>query len=231
MPVHLRVPGAAFLLPLRSRAVRLTRAASRLRRAGRGALTGALAAVALAASASIAHAQDTSAPPSAKAAAGESEPSLASLWSTRPGWDAPQPWRTDKWYVQFAYYTWHFHPDPRHEQSYAVDTTYRLDEYWLGGRWLVGLALFQNSFGQFSQYLYGALQWHPWQEQPPFYVKVSAGLLHGYRGEFRDKIPFNHYEIAPAIVPSVGYCWTRYCTEFVLLGGNGALFTVGMTVP
>ena len=167
----------------------------------------------------------------ATAAAPEKEASLGSLWSTRPGWDAPEPWRTDKWYFQFAYYTLHFSYDPDHQQSYLVDMEYRLDERWLEGQWIVGLSLFQNSFGQFSQYLYGALQWRPLKEHQPFYVKVSAGLLHGYSGEYRDKIPFNHYEIAPAIVPSVGYCWTRYCTEFVLLGGNAALFTVGMTLP
>lgn len=167
----------------------------------------------------------------ASAPAPEKEASLGSLWSTRPGWDAPEPWRTDKWYFQFAYYTWHFHPDPDHQQSYLLDMEYRLDERWLEGQWIVGLSLFQNSFGQFSQYIYGALQWRPLKDHQPFYVKLSAGLLHGYSGEYRDKIPLNHYEIAPAIVPSVGYCWTRYCTEFVLLGGNAALFTVGMTVP
>lgn len=159
------------------------------------------------------------------------EPTLGSLWSTRPGWDAPEPWRTDRWYFQFAYYTLHFHYDPDHQQSYLFDMEYRLDKQWLDGQWIVGLSLFQNSFGQFSQYLYGALQWRPWKEHPPFYVKLSAGLLRGYSGEYRDKIPFNHYEIAPAIIPSAGYCWTRYCAEVVLLGANAALFTVGMTVP
>ena len=88
-----------------------------------------------------------------------------------------------------------------------------------------------NSFGQFSQYLYGGLQWRPIEEHQPFYVKVSAGLLHGYHGEYQDKIPFNHYGIAPAIVPSVGYCYIRYCGEFVVLGGAGALFMVGVTLP
>jgi len=29
----------------------------------------------------------------------------------------------------------------------------------------------------------------------------------------------------------VGYCWTRYCGEFVLLGFNAALITVGVTIP
>lgn len=174
--------------------------------------------------------------PAAPAAPAPSPPpaddksSLGSLWSS-PAWNAPEPWRTDKWYVQFAYYTLHFNPDPDHQQSYLVDLSYNLDEEWLEGKWMVGLALFQNSFGQFSQYLYGGLKWRPWKEQPPFYVKLSAGLLHGYKGEYRDKIPFNGSGIAPAIIPSVGYCWVRYCGEFVLLGGNAALFTVGMTIP
>jgi len=186
-------------------------------RAGRALLAAAFAMLC----AGVAHAQATD--PAAS--------SLGSLWATKADWDAPEPWRTDRWYVQFAAYTWHYSYDPDHQQSYAVDTTYKLNERWLGGQWFVGLGLFQNSFGQFSQYLYGGLQWRPIEEHQPFYIKVSAGLLHGYEGQYRDKIPFNHYGTAPAIVPSVGYCYIRYCGEFVVLGGNGALFMVGVTVP
>jgi len=175
-------------------------------------------------------AQAPTAPPAPAAPAADDKSSLGSLWSS-PAWSAPEPWRTDKWYLQFAYYTLHFNPDPDHQQSYLVDLSYGLDETWLEGQWIVGLSLFQNSFGQFSQYLYGALKWRPWKGHPPFYVKVSAGLLHGYKDEYRDKIPFNGNGIAPAIIPSVGYCWGRYCGEFVLLGGSAALFTVGMTIP
>lgn len=164
------------------------------------------------------------------AAAQATEPSLAEMWAAK-NWNAPEPWRTDKYYFQFAYYTIHFHPDPEHQQSYLFDMEYRFDKYWLEGQWIMGLSLFQNSFGQFSQYVYGGLQWRPWKDYQQAYVKVSAGLLHGYKGEYRDKIPFNHYEIAPAIIPSVGYCWTRYCGEFVLLGFNAALLTIGVTVP
>ncbi len=149
----------------------------------------------------------------------------------RRSWDAPEPWRTDRMYFQFAYYTWHFHYDPDHQQSYLADFEYRFDRTWLGGQWIGGFSLFQNSFGQFSQYVYGALQWRPWEEHPQAYVKVSAGLLHGYSGEYKHKIPFNDLGTAPAIIPSVGYCWNRYCGEFVLLGFNAALFTIGVTVP
>jgi hypothetical protein len=36
---------------------------------------------------------------------------------------------------------------------------------------------------------------------------------------------------APAIVPTMGYCLNRFCSELVLFGLAGALVTVGFTVP
>jgi len=157
--------------------------------------------------------------------------SLRDLWATKEQWDAPEPWRTDRWYFQTSLYTWHFHYDAAHKQSLVLDSTYRFNEYWLGGQWIAGLTLFTNSFGQFSQYLYGALQWRPIPEHQPFYFKVSAGLVHGYQGQYKDKIPFNSTGVAPVIIPGVGYCWTRYCTEAILLGFNAMMFTVGVTLP
>ncbi len=157
--------------------------------------------------------------------------SVTDLTRLPSAWDAAEPWRTDRYYFQFAYYTLHFHYDPDHQQSYLFDAEYHFKEYWLGGQWIAGMALFQNSFGQFSQYIFGGLQWRPIEDQQPFYVKVTAGPLHGYSGQYQNKIPFNSSGVAPAIIPGVGYCVQRYCAEFVLLGANAALFTVGMTVP
>jgi hypothetical protein len=147
-------------------------------------------------------------------------------------WDAPEPWRTDRFYFQFAYYTIHFHYDADHQQSYLFDAEYHFKETWLGGQWIAGMALFQNSFGQFSQYLFGGLVWRPIEDHQPFYVKLTAGPLHGYSGQYKDKIPNNSSGVAPAIIPGVGYCvMKRYCGEFVLLGTNAALLTIGATVP
>ena len=61
--------------------------------------------------------------------------------------------------------------------------------------------------------------------------KVAAGILHGYTGEFQNKIPLNSSGVAPAIVPSVGYCINRFCSELVVFGTAGVLVTVGVTVP
>ena len=172
----------------------------------------------------------------AQSSATPTEPVVATSPSKPPfelksPWDAPEPWRTDRYYFQFAYYTIHFHYDDNHQQSYLFDAEYHFKETWLGGQWIAGMALFQNSFGQFSQYLFGGLLWRPIQEHQPFYVKLSAGPLHGYSGQYQDKVPANSSGVAPAIIPSMGYCVKRYCAEFVLLGTNAALLTIGMSVP
>ena len=65
----------------------------------------------------------------------------------------------------------------------------------------------------------------------PLFIKVTAGLVHGYRGQYQDKIPFNKSGIAPVIIPSVGYCVVRVCSEVVFFGAAGAMFTIGVTIP
>jgi hypothetical protein len=172
-----------------------------------------------------------SAPTAAPVAKSATEEPAKPLFELPSPWDAPEPWRTDQWYFQFAYYTIHFHYDSDHQQSYLFDAEYHFKEEWLGGQWIAGIALFQNSFGQFSQYMFGGLQWRPIEEHQPFYVKLTAGPLHGYSGQYKNKLPYNSSGVAPAIIPGIGYCVKRYCGEFVLLGANAALLTIGVTVP
>lgn len=49
--------------------------------------------------------------------------------------------------------------------------------------WFGGLSLFNNSYGQFAQYLYLGKKFHPWESHPEVRIKLSAGVVHGYRGE------------------------------------------------
>jgi hypothetical protein len=60
---------------------------------------------------------------------------------------------------------------------------------------------------------------------------VAAGVLHGYTGEFQNKIPYNSSGYAPGIVPAIGYCYKRFCGETILFGTAGILWTVGVTLP
>ena len=138
-----------------------------------------------------------------------------------------EPWRTDRFYLETSLYTHHFSYDPAHVNKQKLI----LGEWNITEQWLVGASVFDNSFGQSSQYIYGGWRNRPFEDVQPFYVKVSAGLTHGYRGQYRDKIPLNGSGIAPVIVPSVGFCISRVCSELVLFGGAGFLVTLGVLIP
>ena len=124
-------------------------------------------------------------------------------------WDAPEPWRTDRFYVQTSVATVHFSPDEDHvNDQKLIYGEWRLNERWLEGQVLVGASFFDNSFGQSSQFVFGGLLWRPIEKAQEFYIKVAAGIIHGYSGEFQNKIPMNSSGFAPGIVPAVGYCTT-----------------------
>ncbi len=178
----------------------------------------------------------TADPPPASAPAASATPAAAATPATPAAapsvWDAPEPWRTDRFYVQTSVATVHFNSDPDHVNNQKlIYAEYRLDERWLGGQWLVGAAAFDNSFGQPSQFVFGGLLWRPAVEAPQFYVKVAAGILHGYKDEYQDKIPYNDSGFAPGIVPAIGYCYRRVCSEMILFGTAGMMWTLGVTLP
>ena len=133
----------------------------------------------------------------------------------------------DEIFLQYAPKTIHFHPSPNHAKwTHLLNAEIRskYDRVWGADQTLFGVALFDNSFGQFSQYVYWGQKW---DLHPNFYAKVTAGLLHGYRGKYRDKIPFNRAEIAPAIIPSLGVRYGNLSIEGILLGGSAAQFAIG----
>ncbi len=97
--------------------------------------------------------------------------------------------------------------------------------FWKADRSTAGFAAFDNSFGQFSQYVWFGQEWD-WRRFAggDVFVSVTAGLLHGYKDEHRDKIPFNSAGIAPVIIPSLGIRWGRFSLQATVLGTNGFLF-------
>jgi hypothetical protein len=130
---------------------------------------------------------------------------------------------TKKWDLTLSPYTHHWSNNPEHKQVLLG----ALDSQVAGGRFC-GLALFTNSFGQGSSYVYVGQQWDGIWGVPKLFTKVSAGLLYGYRGEYKDKIPFNNLGIAPAVIPSIGYAVTpKDSAQVFLLGNAGLLFAYG----
>jgi hypothetical protein len=128
---------------------------------------------------------------------------------------------TKKWDLTVSPYTHHWSHNPEHKNVVLV----AIDSHLKGGRFC-GLALFTNSFGQGSAYAYVGQQWDGLFGNPKVFTKVSAGLLYGYRGQYKDKIPFNNLGIAPAIIPSIGYQLTPIdSAQIYMLGTAGLTFT------
>lgn len=152
--------------------------------------------------------------------------------ATASAWDAPEPWRTDRFYFQTSLATVHWNPQDDHNNNQKlVYGEWRLEERWLEGQVLVGAAAFSNSFYQPSQFVFGGLLWRPFDSAPAAYAKIAAGVLHGYKGDYQDNIPFNSSGFAPAIIGSAGYCYNRVCSELVLIGTAGLMWTLGVTLP
>ncbi len=151
---------------------------------------------------------------------------------TTSAWDAPEPWRTDRFYFQTSLATVHWNPQDDHNNTQKlIYGEWRLQERWLEGQVLVGASAFSNSFSQPSQFVFGGLLWRPFDSLAAAYVRLAAGVVHGYKGDYRDNIPFNSSGFAPAIIPAVGYCYNRVCLETVIFGTAGLMWTLGVTLP
>jgi len=126
------------------------------------------------------------------------------------------------WYLQTSVVTRHFSPDPEHNNHQDLIGLERND----ASGFLYGAATFRNSFSQRSYYAYAGKRFE--SANYPVYLKVTGGLLQGYKGEYRDKIPLNQLGVAPVIIPSVGAHYGPVAAELVLLGFNAAMITTGV---
>lgn len=127
-------------------------------------------------------------------------------------------------YFSTSIATRHFHPDPIHN-----NTQHLLNLEWnYRDNTVVGGAYFKNSYRQPATLIYWGKKYHPFDSAPNAYVKIVGGLIHGYKDEYRDKIPLNKYGTAPAVLPAVGYCYKQLCTEIIVFGTAGAIWTGGV---
>lgn len=152
----------------------------------------------------------------------------------------------DRLVLQTSLGTRHYNPEPDHNNhqdligvEWQAPESIRFDWQrqgvgvqrmpWLSEvNWLAGVASFRNSFAQRSTYLYGGASYDMYAAgHTRVYAKVTAGLLHGYRGEYRDKIPFNRFGVAPAILPAVGLEYRRVSVEMIPFGTAGVMLNLG----
>jgi hypothetical protein len=127
-------------------------------------------------------------------------------------------------YLYSSLYTKHYAPEPNHVNDQNMIGL----EFGMPGNRLWGFAIFDNSFGQKSKYLYIGKKWHVF-ESHRFYFKLTGGLLHGYEEPYEDKIPLNGLGTAPAVVPAIGYSYKSLFVEFAQLGLAAGMINVGRT--
>ncbi|CAM3588339.1 sn-glycerol-3-phosphate transporter [Parendozoicomonas haliclonae] len=125
--------------------------------------------------------------------------------------------------IEASFHTIHFHHNDEHNDRQNLIGIERRD-----ASTVMGATVFKNSFNQDSQYIYWGKRFPLQDSEYGLRARVTFGLLHGYRGEYKNKIPLNRFGVAPAILPSLGYT-TRYIEgDVVLLGINALLFTISI---
>lgn len=149
---------------------------------------------------------------------------LAALLMTQAGHALAKDDAQDQgfWYAQTSVYTRHFSPDPEHNNHQDLIGIERNQ----ASGWVFGGATLRNSFRQRSNYAYVGKRYD--SRDYPVYLKVTGGLLQGYRGDYKDKIPLNRYGVAPVIIPSIGTHYGPLAAELVFLGANAAMVTSGV---
>lgn len=124
------------------------------------------------------------------------------------------------WTFTVAPYVAHWRHDPEHQYAYVFALEHRdIDNDFLG------LSLFRNSFGQPSGYLYVGRRWDHILGVSKLSFKLTAGVIYGYIGEHKEKVPFNWNGYSPGLIPSLVYQFTpRDSLDVMTLGTAGAAF-------
>jgi len=129
-----------------------------------------------------------------------------------------------EWRFQTSLYTRHWSDDPDHvNRSNLLNLEFETTQ-----KWIYGFAYFDNSFGQPSEYLYTGYSWRLFDKDWA-YVKLTGGILHGYKEPYEDKIPLNSLGFAPAIIPTLGFRYKRAFTEIQILGAAAITVTAGFS--
>ena len=149
----------------------------------------------------------------------------ANAWQLCPSAlaDPTAPAPDKQWDLTLSPYAHHWRYSPEHRPVFLGALEQRVQ-----GNRFCGLALFRNSFGQPASYVYVGQQWNNLMGYPQLFAKVSAGLIYGYKGAYQNKIPFNDYGIAPAVIPAFGYNISKeHNVQVMVLGTAGLLFAYG----
>ena len=130
---------------------------------------------------------------------------------------------TYRWRIELSPYTTHFSYNPEHRPVRLVGI-----ERETSDNSFYGLALFSNSFGQDSGYLYlGKSYYGVFQSLPHVYLKWSAGVLYGYKPPYENKVPLNYKGFSPGFVPGMGWRFdSGWSAQVNVLGTAGVMYSL-----
>ena len=132
-----------------------------------------------------------------------------------------------QWRAVFSPLTVHFSSDTDHK---AVVLLALERERTDGVVW--GGAVFRNSFGQTSGYAFGGQRLYRWSRWEPLYAEWTAGLLYGYKGEYKHKIPLNYNGFAPGVTVGIGWRYSpTFAAQVNVLGTAGLMFLFSYELP
>lgn len=141
------------------------------------------------------------------------------------------------WTFGYSPYTLHY-SDAEQEHSWEPENE-KHSYVWLlqaekelNERNIAGLAIFSNSFGQPTQYAYYGWRFRPFDSMPRLFVKLTGGVIHGYKFPYNKKIPLNNKNgWGITAIPAVGYDFTKnWGAQVNILGNAGLMFQLNYTV-
>ena len=137
--------------------------------------------------------------------------------------DATDVGSTDNpyWELMISPYAYHYQYSPEHKHVFLLGLEHHQNDEWFAGG-----ALFSNSFGQPTGAAYEGFMWNQLFGEPNLYAKLGGGLMYGYVGKYKDKVPLNYDGLSPVLVPAAGWKATSNdAVEISLLGAAGLLFS------
>ena len=143
-------------------------------------------------------------------------PTLPSIARAEEGtdWLGPGYWR-----AALSPFSLHFRYSAEHRYVWAMGV-----ERQRSDDWLAGASYFRTSFGQPSSYVYVGKRFSGLLGEPQLFAQASAGMLYGYRGPYKNKVPLNHNGFSPGALASLGWQFNKnYAATVHLLGDAGMM--------
>ena len=122
------------------------------------------------------------------------------------------------WRALVSPFSLHFRYSPEHKYVWALGAEHQRDD-----NWLAGASYFSNSFGQPSAYLYVGKRYPQVFGQPQLFAQWSAGLLYGYRGQYKNKVPLNYRGFSPGALVSLGWQFSQQTSATVHMLGDAGM--------